>query len=83
MTDAELFFFCQRYKVCIWPVDRSRITDARHHQSVKHHQIGIKHFMDVAKVKALKKVLEDSAKEDKRILLFSQVRRLPHPYCSA
>jgi hypothetical protein len=83
MTDAELFFFCQRYKVCVWPVTRSRVTDARHHQSVKHHQIGIKHFMDVAKVKALKKVLEDSAKEDKRILLFSQVRRLSHPYCSA
>lgn len=31
--------------------------------------------MDVAKVKALKKVLKDSAKENKRVLLFSQVSR--------
>lgn len=44
-------------------------------QSVKHHTISSKHFMDVAKVKALKKVLEDSDKEGKRILLFSQVCR--------
>lgn len=46
-------------------------------QSVKHHAISSKHFMDVAKVKALKKVLEDSDKEGKRILLFSQVCRPP------
>ncbi|GHJ86885.1 hypothetical protein NliqN6_3287 [Naganishia liquefaciens] len=58
MTDAELFFFCQRYK------------------SVNHHTISSKHFMDVAKVKALKKVLEDSDKEGKRILLFSQFTQM-------
>jgi hypothetical protein len=32
--------------------------------------------MDVAKVKALKKVLKDSAKANKRVLLFSQVSRI-------
>jgi hypothetical protein len=42
-------------------------------QSVKHHALDMQHFMDVAKVKALQKVLKDSEKEDKRLLVFSQV----------
>lgn len=37
--------------------------------------------MDVAKVKALQKVLKDSEKEDKRLLVFSQVGMTTH-FCS-
>lgn len=75
MTDAELYFFCQRYRVSLNPHGNLLCVLIHHSpsQSVNHHIIDIEHFMDVAKVKALKKVLKDSEKENKRVLLFSQV----------
>lgn len=77
MTDAELYTFCQRYPVSA--ASSLRITvylTHRPHQNVNRHIIDIEHFMDAAKVSALEKVLEDSGKENKRILLFSQVSLL-------
>ncbi|KAJ9096398.1 hypothetical protein QFC21_005220 [Naganishia friedmannii] len=46
------------------------------YRSVKHHALDMQHFMDVAKVKALQKVLKDSEKEDKRLLVFSQFTQM-------
>ncbi|KAJ9106715.1 hypothetical protein QFC19_003027 [Naganishia cerealis] len=46
------------------------------YRSVKQHALDMQHFMDVAKVKALQKVLTDSEKQNKRILLFSQFTQM-------
>ncbi len=75
MTDAELHFFCkQRPKVSQAYRLSSKADADTENQTLGKHALQEEVFLDVGKVEALKAILADCKRDNKRMLLFSQVR---------
>lgn len=75
MNDVELQNFCKQYKVISHSV-RVAFQGAHvsYRQSCRKHTIDDQSFLEAGKIKALLRLLEEYKKENKRVLIFSQVR---------
>lgn len=74
MTDAELQFFCQGYKVCI--SDRMTGLPLTSDKSTRKYLQEEKCFLNAGKVTVLLRLLEDYAQQERKVLIFSQASRL-------
>ena len=71
MTDAELQVFCATYKVKILFNTEARLTLVP--QSTREYLQNLECYQDAGKIKVLMRLLDEYEKEQRKVLIFSQV----------